>query len=272
MSRKFEDRILETLRELSRGCRSLANRSNTIADLAGTDAALGVYSHQSRVFANHLSEALGSIESMLEEREEGQGLGPSPLRLEALDIKGASGNLMSSGKLPNPEGTIRKQPSLQGSSTFISVADLIGFLGTLASSGTLKVSTLDEAFALVFEEGRLTHAVSDNAPEGGRLGDILVEQGALSEMRLKSFLLRNKASRRKLGEALMMEEQVTERELLDALEEQVRRLFVRLFEADGATFEFVDGACPEESIAIKMCVQGLLLESAVAADHSQRSA
>ena len=272
MSRKFEERILETLRELSRSCRSLANRSNTIADLAGTDASLGVYSHQSRVFAKHLAEAVASVESMLEDRGEDQGMGPAPMRLESLDIKGASGNLLSSGCLPSPEGTIRKQPSLQGSSTFVSIADLVGFLGNMGASGTLNVTTLDEAFTLVFEDGRLTHAVSDNAPEGGRLGDLLVEQGALSEMRLKSFLLRNKASKRKLGEALMLEEQVTERELLDALEEQVRRLFVRLFDADGASFEFLDGACPEESVAIQMGVQGLLLESAVAADHGQRSA
>jgi Domain of unknown function (DUF4388) len=268
MTQKFESRIASTMSELAESCRSLVKRSNTISELAGGEPSLGVYSHQSRVFAMLLSKALDSVESLVETRDERSQHGPSPLAFDNLDLKSTSGSMLSAQKLPCPSGTIDKQPGLKGSTAFLAIPDLIGFLGTLVATGTLEVMTLNECFTIVFDAGGITHAASSSAPTGGRLGDILVEQGALSEMRLSGFLARNRGSNRKLGESLMLEEQVTEKELSAALEEQVRRLFIRLFDADGASFEFTQGACPEEAVAVKMGVPGLLLESAVAIDHS----
>ncbi len=272
MSKKFEDRIIETLSELARSCRSLLNRSKTIADLAGEDPSLGIYSQQSRMFSNYLGKALESLEMTTQPGAIPDKNGPPSLAFDGLNIKDTSSAMMKPLSLPCPEGSITKQSSLKGSSSFLALPDLLGFLSTLNASGTLEVTTLGESFTLVFQGGRLTHAASDDAPEGSRLGDILVSQGALSQTRLSSFLLRNRGSSRKLGEALMMEEQVTEGELFAALEEQIRRLFVRIFGADSATFEFTDGACPQEAIAVKMSVPGLLLESAVSIDHSRRTA
>ncbi|MCB9914827.1 MAG: DUF4388 domain-containing protein [Planctomycetes bacterium] len=272
MNRNFEARILDTLSELARQCQSMSKRSSTVAELAGNQAALGIYSQYARTFGERLDKAYESIESLVEQREERTTLGPSPLRIENLDLKKTSGNMMNLTNLPNPAGSIAKQAALKGSGSLIGIPDVIGFLAGLSASGTLRVTTLDESFTMLLQDGLLTHAISDNTPDGQRLGDVLVEQGAISEKRLKSFLLRNRNSPRKLGEALMLEEQVTERELRAALEEQVRRLFVRLFESDGASFEFLEGLPPGEPNDLRMSLPGLLLESATAFDEAHRQA
>jgi hypothetical protein len=244
----------------------MIKRARTVAELSGSERALGVYCQKADEFAKQLTRA---IETLRTPRAEGSAPKPGGLSFQGLDLRSTTSSMLSA-KLPSPAGTISKQPALRGSAVFVAISDLIGFLGSLSSTGTLNVSTLAEGFTIIFQEGRITHAVSDSAPADERLGDLLVERGGLSQRRLASFLMRNRASSRKLGAALILEEQGTEEELSGALQEQVRRLFVRLFEAEDATFEFHDGVCPEEAIAVKMSVPGLLLESAVSLDDGHR--
>jgi hypothetical protein len=266
VTQRFEERIDDTLSELARSCRSMINRARTIAELACADRSLGVQCQRADGFAKQLASALESLGA-----PQMPGEGPRSLArpFQGLDLRSTTASMLSA-KLPSPAGTIPSQPALKGSSSFMAISDLIGFLGTLSSTGTLSVTTLGESFTIVLQSGRITGAVSDRSPAGEKLGDILVERGALSQRRLASFLLRNRSSKRKLGEALILEEQVTDEELSTALQEQVRRLFMRLFESEDATFEFLNGVCPEEAIAVKMSVPGLLLESAVSIDHSHR--
>ena len=266
MSPKFEERIEETLSDLAQNCRSMIKRARTIAELAGSDRTLGVYCQRADELAKQLAAAIDVIGTP---HGEGELPKPSCLSFQGLDLRSTTDSMLSV-KLPSPAGSISRQSSLKGSATFMSIPDLLGFLGSLSASGTLGICTLGESFTIVLQSGRITHAASDKAPAGERLGDILVERGALSQKRLASFLLRNRSSKRKLGEALILEEQVTEEELSGALQEQIRRLFIRLFESEDAAFEFTHGDCPEESVAVKMSVPGLLLESAVSIDHSHR--
>jgi hypothetical protein len=89
------------------------------------------------------------------------------------------------------------------------------------------VRTKSESFTLEIVDGDVVHAVSDHPPEEQRLGNILVQRGAIDQETLESFLQRYAATTIKVGEALERESLVDEEEMRDALRQQVQQLFHR---------------------------------------------
>jgi hypothetical protein len=161
---------------------------------------------------------------------------------------------------------------LEGDTRTIAIADLIGWLGVQEKTGVLTIRTDGENFTLMFKQGSLIHAASDNPPRGARLGEVMVGLGLITQHQLDQFLGRYAESSERVGEAMEREELVTKDQLRRALEAQVQRLFLRMFEDSKASFSFAEGGFPEADHRIRMNVTHLVLESARQRDEANVSA
>jgi len=169
--------------------------------------------------------------------------------------------------VPTPEPMAFENAPLTGSADVFPIPDLIDWLGVLGKTGVLIVQGEVERFTVEFQRGRVVHACSDQAPQGGRLGDILMELGFLSAEELDEFLRRARASGEVLGTALERGEKLTRPQLEAALATQVQRLFARLFGARRSIFAFSQGVLGAGDARVSLNPRQLLMESARLADE-----
>ncbi|MFO1078087.1 MAG: DUF4388 domain-containing protein [Planctomycetota bacterium] len=160
------------------------------------------------------------------------------------------------------------EPVLCATGAFCSVGDLVSFLHSVESTGILEVVTAPERFTIEFVSGFIVHAESDRAPAGQRLGDILVEQGAVGREALEALMATGPAGR--IGQLLLAHGLVDTEQLVVALEEQIHRLFGRLLAATADEVTYWSG--PPIRAHEHMCINttGLMLESARLRDERQR--
>lgn len=169
---------------------------------------------------------------------------------------------------PSPQ----HRQGLRVNGKFVATPDLVTFLCSLKKSGVLLVDTADERFTIELQEGDIVHAHSDGAPDGERLGDVLVEQGILQQADLDALLgegLRSRLGDR-LGTRILQRQLATEKQLLAALETQIRRLFARLFTTAAAELTFWEGPPVWGEQHMRLNATMLLLDGARAIDESQR--
>lgn len=171
------------------------------------------------------------------------------------------------GKRRSDKAGVAEDDGLQGNSWTIPIPELIGFLSNARKTGVLWVHAPSETFLVQIKDGALLHATSDGTPEGDRLGEILVEQGALRSSDLTSFLEENLRSGM-LGVALFREGVVSQSELLHGLSAQVQRLFHRMLNAKHAVFRFQEGVELLVEHHIRLNVTQLLLEAAKTLDEA----
>lgn len=146
-----------------------------------------------------------------------------------------------------------------GSSTVIPLPELLSFLRAQEKTGLLRVKLDAEVIHLHLRDGDLAHAFSDSAQPGRRLGDILVEQGAVDAWLLEKVLAE---SGREGSARARVAQLATEEQLRAARSLQVQRLFHRLFEARDALFSFQEGDQIAATEGARMDLLRLLLESA----------
>ncbi|HMQ22034.1 MAG TPA: DUF4388 domain-containing protein, partial [Planctomycetota bacterium] len=151
---------------------------------------------------------------------------------------------------------------IHGHSASIELAGVVELISVQRKTGLLRAKAPGETFLLEFEDGDVVHAVSDNAPIRDRLGEILVDQGSLDRDVLRDLLMKYRGSRRRLGSHFEIQQLVGEAGLRRALEEQVQRLFHRLFAAEDTYFEFMEDAGTEHFQKVRLGATALLLESA----------
>ena len=161
-------------------------------------------------------------------------------------------------------------PGLTGSTGAIPLSSLVSFLADVNTSGVLRIYAPDENFVLQFENGYLIYAFGDNPPEGTRLGEVLVSQGAINKADLVRVLDEGWNSSETLGGMLVREGYVEAAQLQTALEAQIQELGSRLFAHDDARFRFYPNEKVIESQDVRINVMGLLLESARMRDEARR--
>ncbi len=154
-----------------------------------------------------------------------------------------------------------RQVPMTGNTESIPLPGLLFFLQEHGKTGTLNVVTDSEVFTLEFESGELVHASSDNSPEGCRLGEILVQHGAIARKHLHTVLAKYTKLPGRLGTALTRGEIVSREQLRVALEHQIQELFDRLLRAQNAYFHFTDGKLDGNDGGVRMNVTKLLMES-----------
>lgn len=109
-------------------------------------------------------------------------------------------------------------------------------------SGTLYVQTGQETLAFELVEGFITQTASDHPMSGERLGDLLVELGCCTRDQLAlAFRGMPETETPLLGEALVRQAIVSNRQVIDALERQVQRRVLRACAATEAKFDFTEG-------------------------------
>lgn len=160
---------------------------------------------------------------------------------------------------------------IRGSSGTISIPDFLGFLQMQGKTGLMEVNLPRERITIHVSRGDIVEAFSDNSPIGARLGEILVEQGAVDANTLNSFFVYHTRSSGRVGRALEVLELVDERQLRAALSEQVVRMVGRMLQAEDAPFVFHEGRIDGSQVDFRLSVIELLLESARQADEALNS-
>ncbi|MEO0649988.1 MAG: DUF4388 domain-containing protein [Planctomycetota bacterium] len=162
---------------------------------------------------------------------------------------------------------------LRGSSAVVELPEVLELLASQGKTGILEVETETEEITIHLREGKLVHAASNGAPEGDRLGDLLVSMGFVSRDRLSAFLKGFAGSGRLLGEVLATGSVVSPEELQAALAEQVQRLFHRIFQARGSRYRFTPSDVDSGRFQrVDLGLRFLLFESARHLDETRAEA
>jgi hypothetical protein len=142
--------------------------------------------------------------------------------------------------------------SFTGSLEDVSVVDVLQFVHLGERSGTLYLSSRDGRAEVGFHRGRI---ISAHGPRSKRLGEVLVEQGAVSREGLEAALAeqRRRASELgvPLGQLLVERGDISPDELRRAVERHVEHTIYGLIAWNRGTFEFaVDELKPIDDLAV----------------------
>jgi hypothetical protein len=163
---------------------------------------------------------------------------------------------------------------LHGRSQDLPVEELMTFLAAQGKTGVLLVNAGAETFRIEFVGGDVVHAASSHAPAGVRLGEFLVENGALTRPQLEAFLKTRADDHSRttslLGSALLDAQLVTPAALAQALTAQVQYVFRRLFAAKRSNYSFHEGPSLQRGQRVRLNTTHLLLDVARERDESAR--
>jgi len=265
--------ILDTRRELKKlrsACQQLLER----IDLAQEGARYRRKKDRRGELTREIKQALSYIELATEALDGQDGENTEPSWLRGTMTRLSQALVKDVPTLEDEPTEVKAAPELQGEGDFqgntraLSIPDLLHILRAQVQTGVLQVALEKEMVFIEFEEGDVVHAYSENAPEHSKLGEILVDRGDITRDRLDSFLFCYTPSRGMFGDALKQGELVTEDQLTAALEDQIQRLFNRMFEHGAADFWFQHGQPRRADGRTRMNVIGLLLESARMQDEA----
>ena len=158
---------------------------------------------------------------------------------------------------------------LTGHAKVASVSEVLGFLSAMGRSGVLWVDVPRESFLVQLKDGAVVYAQGDNPPEGQRLGEILIRQGAVDPEEMALALRGASEANQVLGAHLVRSGSITPAQLSRALSEQAQMIFHRMFGNPEASYHFEDGVRMVDSQDVRLNVIQLLLESARVNDEDR---
>ena len=148
-----------------------------------------------------------------------------------------------------------------------SVAEVLQFLGFNGKTGTIKVICESEVLVIELHAGNLINAYSTNSPPGMRLGEILVNQNAMTPSALREFLARHGGKSKRLGKLLRDENIVPKDAVWAALRFQIEQLFRRALSATDATIEFIARPVDANDSGLALNLTAMLLEGSALGDR-----
>lgn len=253
----FCDQMQSHVRRLAQGLRSEVDERDGVKAKAGSGSGF-------QRSMRSLSTALQELVSVL----------PRVPSLAGAAGAGIDSRLLALGLITqwlDRDGEIaeKSRRGIHGHTDTMELGSVIELIAHQRKNGLLRVRGKLETVSLEFKEGDVVHAISDNAPISDRLGEILVAQGSLERDVLKKLLNKYADSRRKLGTHFEIQQLVGEEGLRKALEQQVQRLFNRLFAMQDAYFEFIEDAAGQQLQKVRLGAMSLLLESAHVLDTTR---
>lgn len=151
-----------------------------------------------------------------------------------------AGSAPVSTSAATPRGT--PSGTLKGTNRSMPLLSVFQFLGRMRKSGTVHVYIAEETLAFEFVNGCIEFTASDRCPVGERLGELLVELGFCSREALAPILAKvGVSSAHRLGHLVVEARLVSNGQVLEALENQVRRRFQRVCASPEAAYEFDEG-------------------------------
>jgi hypothetical protein len=158
---------------------------------------------------------------------------------------------------------------LRGEGQVLPIPEVLSVVSSLHKTGMLWVESATENFLIQISDGIVVFAQGDCPPQGGRIGEILIERGFLDEVQIKGVLEHTDRRNNLFGKSLLGAGVITSAHLEEALSFQAQQIFHRLFTAEGARFEFLTGMSKLVHEDIHLNVTQLLLESARVADEDK---
>src|SRR5438309_2145025 len=140
--------------------------------------------------------------------------------------------------------------SLSGNLEDVSVADALQFIHLGGRTGTLTLSRGDDTAEISFFQGRI---VSAWAPGSKRLGELLVDSGAISRETLEDALKQQgvERPRRPLGQILVGNGDLPADAMYAVLKQQIERTIYELVSWTAGTFQFaLDDLKPVDDVSV----------------------
>lgn len=215
--------LLDAEREMEKSVWELPGVRRTLADVARLRRTLEEFKKESRT------------RMQLSRRDSGTGV---------MAIQDAFHSAMrdfienDKDQLLDDEGAQSSQLEIGFPPGLFTLADVLQLLGASGKSGQLRVESSNETIQLHLYEGCLTHALSVGGPEEDRLGAILVQRGVLDADELTELLEASRKSNLKLGRLIRDQKRIPAQAVVDAIHEQLTRLFRRAFHERNARMTF----------------------------------
>jgi tetratricopeptide (TPR) repeat protein len=157
--------------------------------------------------------------------------------------------------------------AIKGSLKEASLPDVIQLLFLGRRSGCLALADRQNFGMIYFDEGQVAHAAIVNRRD--RLGDILTRSRRITAEQLQAAIdAQDKARERKIGEILVEQGAISSDELQDYVRLQIEEAVYYLFTWSQGTFNFEAGVRPEgEEFPVRINPEYLLLEGARRVDE-----
>ena len=159
--------------------------------------------------------------------------------------------------------------AIQGTLKTMNLTDLLQFLAAGRKSGTLKFDRGKITKQVYFKNGMIVGSKSNDPRE--YLGQVLLHYGKVDDNQLKTARELQRSSGAKLGEVLVEQGFLTEAEVLEILKTRTLDAIYDLFMWDEGDFEFYDeDQLPEELLLIEVEPTNVIMEGIYRIDELAR--
>jgi hypothetical protein len=159
--------------------------------------------------------------------------------------------------------------AIQGTLTTMSVPDLLQFLATGRKTGSLKFGRAKVSKQIFFDHGLIVGSFSNDPKE--YLGQLLIHYGKIDEPRLQMAMEAQRKSGGRLGEILVSKGMLTEAEVHEILRIRTLEIIFDLFLWEEAQFEFFDNEpFPEDLIRVSVQPQSVIMDGIYRIDEWAR--
>jgi hypothetical protein len=147
--------------------------------------------------------------------------------------------------------------ALVGDLSLLDFSDLLSLVVHARLSGVLRVATGCGDRTLTFDDGELRGVTSSRV--GERLCEVMVRLGQLQAEVMEDLIERSVPGRR-IGRIVVEQGLISERDLWDAIQEQVTSIFQAIMLAPEGVFSFSEGSVADTVTVPGLSVEMLLME------------
>jgi tetratricopeptide (TPR) repeat protein len=159
--------------------------------------------------------------------------------------------------------------AIQGTLKTMSLTDLLQFLAAGRKTGTLKFDRANVSKQVYFENGMIVGSKSNDPRE--YLGQVLLHYGKVDENQLQAALDIQRKTGARLGEVLVQQGFLTDDEVLEMLKTRTLDAIYDLFVWNEGDFEFYDDeALPADLILLELEPTNLIMEGIYRLDELAR--
>jgi hypothetical protein len=153
------------------------------------------------------------------------------------------------------------EPSLRGNLTSFRLPDVLTFLASARKSGTLTLTSGGNEATVFFDKGSVVYAGSNQ--EALRLGAVLLRKKKISAEQRAAIDTLMHAEGGRFGQIAVQQGLLTDDQLRDFLKVQVSEIIYDSFVWPGGTFAFIDDTTlPPYAVTIAIDLSNLIMEGA----------
>src|SRR3954471_17273231 len=159
--------------------------------------------------------------------------------------------------------------AIQGTLTTMSLTDLLQFVAAARKTGTLRFDHAKITKQIYFKNGKIVGSKSNDPRE--YLGQVLLHYGKVDEIQLKVAREMQRTTGAKLGEVLVEQGFLTEEDVLGILKTRTLDAIYDLFVWNDGDFEFYDDEPPpDDLLPIEVDATNVVMEGIYRIDEFAR--